>query len=162
MDKYTHHDWCLYAPHAYPELFACNRKSGKVRLKSGEDIPMARFLEEHFLYNKYIDCAVLHSPSSLLHPKVIQSEPGPSESSIKLTDDSDLNFRFTSRRNKSYSSTTLDEKHVSEWVRDTGNERRNKRTFSTANAKDMVGDNEEPTLDIPAARIVEGKSSRKR
>jgi hypothetical protein len=165
MDKFTYHEWCLLAPHGYSELFAFNRKSQKVRMKSGEDVPVARFLKEHFLFNKYIDCGVDHNPRSLLKPKVSPSELYPSESSIRLSDDSEL--RFIPKRNKILASapTTLNEKQVSEWVNDTTRERRNKRTFSAANRQDIKADNGDECegfgVDIPAARIIDGKFPRK-
>jgi hypothetical protein len=107
-----------------------------------------------------------YSLHSMLISKVVPSEPNPSESSIMLTDDSELKFRSTSKRNQTLASAPaiLNEKHVSKWVNYTTRESRIKRTFSAASIQDMRADNEDESeelgLDIPAARIVARKIPR--
>jgi hypothetical protein len=116
IDIFTYYEWCIMATYGYSELFSFNRTSPRVRLKSGEDVPIVQFLEQYFLFDKYIVCSVEHDPRSLLTPRIVSSEPNRSENSIRLTDGSEYRFGFTSKRNLDSAPATLSGKRsVSGW-----------------------------------------------
>jgi len=125
MDCFTYHKYYLLAPNESSELFAVDRQSRKVRLKSGENLQKAEFLEKYFPDKGYLNSVVEHDPTSLFEPRTLSpSEPSSFEGLAEPSEDSENRLKFW--RVKQPSSSRGTEK-IEEWVEGTPSAKRARR-----------------------------------
>lgn len=102
MNSPTHKHYLL-EPNESSELFAVDRKSRKVRLKSREDLEKADFVKEYFPDKEYLNSVVEHDPKLLLARKPLSSVAISFQGLPEPSEDSEDWLRF-SRVRKSSSS----------------------------------------------------------